>query len=277
MVILIYDTNGGLCNQFYDIINGINFCLKYNIQFTFRYCAFRNDNLTSWTKQSFENLFDMKLFDKYDLYKNYHDIKENLTDDNCFNLDGTKFAYNVFNDNNNDNDIQNQIINLNKKYIVLKQFWSLYNFRNFIDNTIHISICPSKRIMDKYNEITNLIINKQRYNYIHYRYEKDFTNYFKINCESLDNLIEKIKFKNNGLNIYIATSNIKNLLNLKDNKYKNILYKNDDELLDFNFEERAFIDYMFGLNSIECFGHSKSSFSHMLNNIKKTNNFYDLL
>ena len=26
-IILIFDTYGGLCNQMYDIINGINFCL----------------------------------------------------------------------------------------------------------------------------------------------------------------------------------------------------------------------------------------------------------
>ena len=57
-MILIFDTNGGLCNQFYDIINAINFCLSHNIYFTFRYCAFRNDNLVSWYSQPFEKLFD---------------------------------------------------------------------------------------------------------------------------------------------------------------------------------------------------------------------------
>jgi hypothetical protein len=45
-------------------------------------------------------------------------------------------------------------------------------------------------------------------------------------------------------------------------------------LLDLNFEQRAFIDYMFGLNSVECFGHSNSSFSVMINNLKNTNNYY---
>ena len=46
-------------------------------------------------------------------------------------------------------------------------------------------------------------------------------------------------------------------------------------LMDLNFEQRAFIDYMFGLNSVECIGHNKSSFSHMINYIKQTNNYYD--
>ena len=45
-------------------------------------------------------------------------------------------------------------------------------------------------------------------------------------------------------------------------------------LSDLNFEQRAFIDYMFGLNSVECFGHRKSSFSIMINHIKQTNNYY---
>ena len=64
-MLLIFDTNGGLCNQFYDIVNGINFCLKYNIQFTFRYCAFRNYNLNSWTQTPFEKLFDCTFFKQY--------------------------------------------------------------------------------------------------------------------------------------------------------------------------------------------------------------------
>ena len=80
--------------------------------------------------------------------------------------------------------------------------------------------------------------------------------------------------KNNNLKIFIATSNIKNLIDLNNCKYKNLIYKNDDMLLDLNFEQRAFIDYMFGLNSVECFGHRQSSFSVMINRIKQTNNYY---
>ena len=45
-------------------------------------------------------------------------------------------------------------------------------------------------------------------------------------------------------------------------------------LMDFNFEQRAFIDYMIGLHSVECYGHKNSSFSHMINNLKGTDNFY---
>jgi hypothetical protein len=270
MVFLIFDTNMGLCNQFYDIISGINFCLIHNIFFTFRNCVFRSDDLVTWQEEPFEKLFDLMFLNECKLYVNYYNIKDKLTCDNCFNLNDNLLAYVTFNNNN----ILDQLINLNKEYIVLKQFWSLYNFQQIIDNTIKCHIRPSKEIMEKYIEIKNTIIKDEPYNYIHYRYEKDFTDYFKIEVDTLDKTIENIKFKNSNLKIYIATSNIKSLLKLNDSKYINLIYKNDDVLMDLNFEQRAFIDYMFGLNSEECYGHAASSFSHMLNDIKKTNNYY---
>ena len=272
-MLVIFDTKGGLCNQFYDIMNGINFCLKYNIFFTFRYCSLRNKDLKSWTNQPFEKLFDVSLFDNYKLlYKNYNDIKDELTDDNCFNLNGDKLSHIIF----NKDDILNQMINLNKKYIVLSQFWSLYKFKDSIDNSINKRILPCKYLMDNYNKIKNKIINNESYNFIHYRYEIDFSDYFKIKIDSLDDLLEKIKFKNTNLKIYVATSNIKKLIDLTDNKYKNLIYKDDELLTHLNFEENAFIDYIFGINAKECYGHSYSSFSHMINNIKDQNNFYNL-
>ena len=270
-MIIIFDTNSGLCNQFYDILNGINFCLKNNIRFTFRYCDFRNNNLTTWFPSPFETLFDLNFLNKYELYVNYNDIMDKITNDNCYNFNNRLMSLNVF----KDDDILDQLIKLNKDYVVLYQFWALYKFKNFIDNTIHTRIQPSNNIMKKYIEIKNNIIGDEPYNFIHYRYEIDFTKHFKVNIESLDNLIDNIKFKNNNLKIFIATSNIKNLIDLNDNcKYKNIIYKNDDMLLDLNFEQRAFIDYMFGLDSIECYGHRKSSFSVMINTIKQTTNYY---
>jgi len=271
-MIFIFDTHGGLCNQFYEIITGINFCLRNNIYFTFRHCSFRNDNLCSWFLQPFEKLFDKTFLNEYKLYIDYYSIKNNLTNENSFNLNDNKKTTIVF----NKNDILNQIINLNKEYVVLSHYWSIFGFSDLIDRNINLKILPSKHILEKYTEIKKLIINDEPYNFIHYRYESDFTKYFNCEIENLDSLLEKLKFKNNNLKIYIATSNIKNLLNLKDDKYINILHKDDDQLSDLNFEEKAFIDYMFGLNSIESYGHKKSSFSCMINNIKKCNNYYDI-
>ena len=53
-----------------------------------------------------------------------------------------------------------------------------------------------------------------------------------------------------------------------------MLYKknNYDHL---NFEEQAFIDFLIGKDSYELYGHSKSSFSRVLNSSKQTNNYYD--
>jgi hypothetical protein len=245
--------------------------LKYNIFFTFRHCAFRDKrHLRIFSEQPFQELFDLKLFDKYELYVPYDTIKPKLTPENCYNLNDKKLSHSFL----NKKDILNELINLNKEYVVLKQFWLVNKFQDLIDYQIHINILPCNHLMQKYIEIKDNLIKDEPYNYIHYRYEKDFTHNFKCKIEPLIILIERIKFKNNNLKIYIATSNIKSLLDLNNSRYKNLIYKNDDILMNLNFEQRAFIDYMFGLESQECYGHKNSSFSCMINNIKKTNNYY---
>ena len=159
------------------------------------------------------------MMDEYKLYINYHTIKVNITNDNCYNLNGDQLAHQIFKKDN----ILEQIITLNKKYIVLTQFCSIYMFKDIIDNNIHLRILPSKYLMDKYIEIKHTLIHDE-YNFIHYRYEHDFTNYFKITINSLNYYIHKNMFKNNKLKIYIATSDIKRLIDLKDPIYSNLLY-----------------------------------------------------
>jgi len=270
MVVLIFDMLGGLCNQFYDITNGINFCLLHKIPFTFRHCSFRNDNLITWTDQPVDKLFDMRLFRNYELYVEYDTIKDKLTDDNCYDFKGNRACVRSFSKTN----ILDQILELNKEYVVLRQFWSLYAFRDYVDTSIHTRIRPSANLMEKYIEIKDTLIKDEPYNFIHYRYEKDFTSHFKVTPEGLDKVIERTTFKNNDLKIYVATTNIKGLIDLSDSKYDNLLYKNDDALADLNFEERAFIDYMVGINSEQCYGNKKSAFSIMINQVKGTGNYY---
>jgi len=268
-IIVIFDTYGGLCNQFYDIISGINFCITNNIKFSFRYCSFRNQNLTSWYNEKFEKLFDIRFLEKYhELYVNIDNLY--ITEENTYNFNSN--CANTF----LTKDYYQTIININKKFIILKQFWPVYCFAKIIDNVCS-HILPSNRLIDVYNKIKNQIINNDQYNFIHYRYEKDFVDHFQVKIENLKPLIlaTKQKFKNPNLKIYIATSNIKELIDINDTELCNIiLIKNEDELKSYNFEECAFIDYMFGLNSNEIFGHSKSSFSNMLNNMKHTSNYY---
>jgi len=268
-IIIIFDTYGGLCNQFHDINCGINFCIINNIKFSFRYCSFRNQNLTSWYNEKIEKLFDVTFLKKYhDLYVNIDDLY--ITNENTFNFNSNLVNTFLTHDN------LKIIFTVNKKFIILKQFCTVYinNIKN-----VYPYILPSNRIMDIYNKIKNQIINNNdQYNFIHYRYEKDFVDHFKVKIQNLKPLIleTKQKFKNPNLKIYIATSNIKKLIDINDIELCNIiLFKNEDELTNYNFEECAFIDYMFGLNSNELFGHSNSSFSHMLNNMKNTSNLYN--
>lgn len=174
----------------------------------------------------------------------------------------------------------NEIKKINKEFIILKQFWTVYKFEKIVDN-INSLILPSKRLIDIYNTIkTKTIGINQNYNFIHYRYENDFINFFKVKVDDLKTIIIKLKpkFKNPNLKIFIATSNIIKLIDLLDTDLCDLILTKDehcDELKSLNFEEKAFIDYMFGLHSTEIYGHSKSSFSHMLNNLKNTLNYYD--
>ena len=275
-MIIIFDTYGGLCNQFYDINCGINFCIMHNIQFAFRYCSFRKDTLklNIWIDKNFYNLFDKKFIENIKpLYiDDYSSL--NITNENCYNFKGD-FANNLFT-----NNYENEILKIDKQIIILKQFSGIF-YRNpsKIINNLVPQIKPSENILNLYNNIKNKILGcNTKYNFIHYRYETDFTNYFKISIENLKPLILRIKtrFKDPSLKIYIATSNIKSIINLNDPELcQIILTKEDDKLNNYNFEELAFVDYMFGLNSNEVFGHSKSSFSTILNNIKNTKNYYD--
>lgn len=272
-LLLIFDTHSGLCNQFYDIENAIYFCLKYNIQFTFRYCSFRNDNLCSWTKQPFEKLFDLKPFEEYKLYIDYYKIKDDVNEQNCFNFNGDIRAHQLYprGPNTLSTEILDNIISLNKKYVVLVQFWAVYAFR---DRTKISKPVAAKNLVSIYVDLEKKIINNEPYNFIHYRYESDFTNFFNIKVDPLGVLIDRLVFKNNDLKIYVATSNIKYLPDFNRDIYKNILCKDDYLSEKLNFEELAFIDYMFGINSQECYGHNRSSFSTTINSIKGTNNFY---
>jgi hypothetical protein len=273
-MIIIFDTFGGLCNQIYDINSGINFCIINNIKFTFRCCSFRDKNLGFFNK-SFNELFDISaIIEKYKhLYVDISTI--NLTNQNTYNLHGL-YAINLFTDN-----FFKEIIDLSDKFefILLKQFWSVYKFRKIIDN-LNFQIQPNEKILNLYNTIKNKVLkNDEQYNFIHYRYEADFVNYFKVDIKDLKTIIfeSKPKFKNPNLKIYIACSNIKTVLDLNDNTVKDvIIYKNEDDVCEYNFEELAFVDFLFGLNSTEVFGHDKSSFSGMLNNYKNTHNFYNL-
>jgi hypothetical protein len=271
-MIIVFDTWGGLCNQFYDINCGINFCIVNNFKFTFRNCGFRNKNLVSWTDEPFDKLFDISsIIERYKhLYINPNGLE--LTDDNTYNINGY-LANRVFS-----NNYIEELEKITKKYVILKQFWALNAFSCIVDPNIYQEIKTSSKIISLYNRLKyQLVKSNEKYNFIHYRYEADFTQHFKLTVRSLKDIILELKpnFKNPELKIYIATSSIRSVINLDDDDVKEIIFtKNEDDLKDYNFEELAFVDYMFGLDSNEVYGHHNSSFSVMLNALKGTHNFY---
>ena len=132
--------------------------------------------------------------------------------------------------------------------------------------------------MNKYDEIKKeLSLENNNYNFIHYRYEHDFVNHFKLtNMKNLIDIIEENPFQKKELKIYIATTNLDKMIQTNGNflKYQ-IVFKKENNLVEWNFEEKGFIDYMIGLNSLQVIGHKNSSFSVMLNNLKATNNYYN--
>jgi len=271
-MIIIFDTFSGICNQFYDIQCAINFCLIHNIQFSFRYCSLREDNLVNWYNQKFDTLFNIEklkdVINYTNLYVDYESL--HLTDENTFNIIGAR-SIELFTDN-----FLDEIKSINKEFIVLKQFWATYKFKQ-ITTDMNLHILPCDRLMNVYRHLKpNIIHDNEPYNFLHYRYEHDFTSHFNVQVEDLKTLILRIKnnFKNPNLKIYIATHNIKQLININDPELSNIILFKNDDLNGYNYEEKAFIDYMIGLNSNEVYGHSNSSFSHMLNGLKGTNNYY---
>lgn len=262
-----------------DIKSVISFCSKYNIEFTFRNASLRKTNLITWVDINFSELFDTDFLIGNKSYISYDKIFENINEDNTFNYKNN-FAINIFEKTNND-ELYIKLVAINKEYIILRQFWPLFNWdENFtIEKLIFL---PSKKIMniyDEYKKIINLVDNS--YNIIHFRYENDFRQYFNINESELilKEIYKKIKFKND-YPIYIAsdTSNMnKDTIIYINNKFLTkdmFLNKNYPYL---NYEEKAFIDFMISLNACEVYGHSKSSFSVTLNTIKNSSNYYNLL
>lgn len=281
-MILIFDTNMGLCNQIFDIQCAINFCNVNNYYFTFRYCSLRDKkNLKLFYNQPFSKLFDDRLFKHYKNYVDYKNIHNKIKSHNTFNFKGNR-CIELFSD---EYDLNNQLNNLKKEFVILPQFFSICDFSNQLKK-YYIKIKPNPSLLlIFFNLKKNLLPDK--YNYIHFRYENDFTSFFNINYTiSIDSLLNRLNFKNNKLKIYIACSNIKNLsktLLLSNDvySYKNIIFKDDQfekYKMDYlNFEERAFIDFLIGVYSQEVYGHSKSSFSSLLNLFKNSNNYYDIL
>lgn len=270
-MILIFDTYGGLCNQMYDIHCSINFCIIHQIYFTFRYSSFRNEgNLSQWHNVMFSELFDDS-FIETPFYVQFTTLV--IDEDNCHHYENNIRAIEWL---DKERVLLPQLYRIEKKYIILKQFWAIYSkFQTEIN--FYEKITPCLKLFKLFKNIKQNLPKK--YNYIHYRYEDDFIEHFQItNHPKLCDLIRNIPFCKKKLKTYVACYNITNLprkyIDKPIHEYKRVLYKKDN-YIDLNFEEQAFIDFLIGKEANEIYGHSKSSFSWLLNSSKQTNNYYD--
>ena len=270
-MILIFDTYGGLCNQMYDIHYAINFCIIYNVHFSFRFSSLREKHdLTKWYDISFHSLFDDS-FITTELYTPIN--KLHLTKENTYMIDDKTRAINWL---DKERLLLPQLYSFNKKHIVLRQFWSICPP---IQETINYfeKILPCKKIRLLFREIRSDL--PKNYNFLHYRYEEDFIAHFQIkNHPKLCELIDNIEF-DKKLPIYVAAYQIKEIpqkyLSKSIECFSNVIFKDKKNLQFMNFEELAFIDFLIGKNANQVYGHSNSSFSCLLNSAHNTNFYYN--
>tara|TARA_B110000967_G_C18864851_1_gene552138 strand:+ start:302 stop:1120 length:819 start_codon:yes stop_codon:yes gene_type:complete len=271
-MILIFDTYGGLCNQMYDIHYSINFCIIHQIYFTFRYASYRNkENLSQWKNVEFSELFDDS-FIETSFYIRFHTLSLNET--NCHHYVDNIRAIEWL---DKERVLLPQLDRIEMEHIVLRQFWAVCpSFQDEIN--FYEKIIPCSKLFGIFKTIKKKLPKK--YNYIHYRYEDDFIEHFQItNHPKLCHLIYNTPFCQKKLKLYIACYEITHLpqkyIDKPIQQFKNVLYKKESHN-ELNFEEQAFIDFLIGKHAIELYGHSKSSFSWLLNSSKKTNNYYDI-
>lgn len=275
MFTLIFDTYSGLCNQMYDIQAAVNYCLAYNIPFSFRYASLRMPHdLCKWYDIPFEDLFDGEIFDQFPLYKRYSTLNCNPRNTHHYNNPVRAIEW-----LNVDRAILPQLEYVKKDYIVLRQFWSIpcnvmeqYNLFSMIK--------PCEKLDNRYRMLANKLL-PSKYNLIHYRYEDDFNAHFKIvKPLKLCDIIRHVKFYRPELPTYIATNRASRipptLLSTPLSSFGNIICKPEGENDDLNFEEAAFVDFMIGKTAHQIYGHHNSSFSVLLNSNHATNHYYDL-
>jgi hypothetical protein len=273
-VVLILDSYSGLCNQMMDIESLVGFAVKHQYRFCLRHCSFRNPDLVSWTPSEFGSLFDENQYHDLPGYLCWHKIR--LNSGEVWNSDGRRLIELI----KTSEELHKIAYEYN--FLVIRQGWPVLGFpKTGFD--LGLKIKPSKRILSKYKSIRDKL--PQNYNFLHYRYEHDFTSHFSAeNPENSFPILQKILdaklFSDTDIPIYIAASSLATLpkSHLKGDirEQKNILFTDEKKIDDFNFEASAYLDFLIGEQAVEVFGHSRSSFSHRLNDIKKSKNYYDL-
>lgn len=280
MKTLIFCTYGGLCNQIWDIKLGIAFSLHFGYHFTFKDCSFRDpNNLQKWFYQPFEMLFDSNFLNKYSRYINYNDVKQTMNENNnCFNYRATPIIQ-IWGQFSNIDKIREKIENCQEDFVCIPQCFPIFAIEPSLfsfDIGTGVTIEPCMRLKQIYTDYAQQEL-KSPYDCLHYRYEYDFTSHFSCNPIPIE---EIIKLFRDQRKIYVATCRkyLTNDLVSKDFFNDNNIINKDEYMksknINLNYEENAFIDYCICLNSQVFYGHSKSSFSRTINDLKATNNYY---
>lgn len=268
--VLILDTASGLCNQMMDIETFASFCVANGYRFSFRHCCFRNKDLTTFHHVEFQSLFDVSSFKNLPKYSYYSEL----------DFKGSKVLDALPPEIKTSLEVIDFLKSVEGKYshIFMRQFWPLFDYKN---SKIHgdIRIEPSKKIKEFFLSLKSRL--PKRYNFLHYRYEHDFLEHFKITDKEMtgthfQDLIQKNIFKHD-LPIYLSCSSPLHVLkNIPAQYSKNIFYNDETSHPNFNFEESAYVDFLVGEASEEVVGHSRSSFSQRLMRSKSTGTYYDL-
>jgi hypothetical protein len=310
-MIVIFDLGAGISDMIRNLNLYIYFSKKYNVKFSIRNATSRSLDVRYWSMYDYTNLFDEKMFENVESYISYHSIEKDISSENsCDFFKKNEIDKCLFKKEKSEylNEKSNELIDLiqsssNYKYIIIGACFSwwvndsekpTYSLEiideqillkwKYNNNVETIPILPSEKIKNRYESFQNGI-NKNKYNFIHYRYEDDYNNIMKDQglkyiLPTVDDLIEHVPFKVR-LPIYIATSNIASLHENKLMKhqldsYTEIIYKKDCD--DLNFDEAGFLDLLIGINAEEVYGVHFSGFTNDILKIKNTiHNHYDLL
>jgi len=272
--VLVLDSFSGLCNQMMDIDSLVKFATQNGFQFAFQHCSLRHPNLTSWSSAPFGTLFDEEYLQELPGYLSYRELL--LKGAKIWNSEGKRLIQLI---KNSKEVIE---IAMNYDFLFIKQGWPVLGFPEVgLDLTKRIK--PSLHILKEYKKLRLNV--PEKYNFLHYRYEHDFVSHFSsqspaITFPILQQILDANLFSNTNIPIYIAASGLANLpkSHLKEDitKQKNIIFTDEKKIEGFNFEASAYLDFLIGEQAVEVFGHSRSSFSHYLNNLKNSKNFYDL-
>jgi len=275
---VMIDTFGGLCNQMMDIRAAVSFCVRYKLCFTFRHASLREPCLTQWRDIPFSGLFDEQYFHDH-LPTLYLPCPDPIPMEELVNAEG-QHALALWG-HPSDADLYQILVEKceshphTNPWILLRQFWCVFDWVYCLPmdppSALHLTL-----LMDMIRES----LLPPRYNFLHYRYEHDFTGFFNITCPRLDDLLHSIDFKEPDLPLYIGTDRTHLPTEFQELFRSSMILHKDTVLdtvkdLDLNYEEKAFLDYRIGLGAVEVYGHSQSSFSHWLNNMHHTRNYYN--